>query len=67
MKLNEVKNEELQNLKTDCNKCTLRKRDVCPYLEEVANCRMFDDRKVRRYSKASNKRNIGLVRNFPSQ
>lgn len=45
MKHMEVKNEKLHDLKTNCNKCTLKKRKLCPYLEEVANCHMFSDLK----------------------
>ena len=43
MKHNEVNNEELQHLKTNCNKCALKKGKLCPYLEEVAKCHMFSD------------------------
>ena len=41
-----MQNEELQDLKkTNCNKCVLQKRKLCPYLEEVAECHMFNDLK----------------------
>ncbi|MEN6318675.1 MAG: hypothetical protein ABFD82_07965 [Syntrophaceae bacterium] len=48
MKHNRVKNEELKDLKTNCNNCALMKRKHCPYLEEVANCHMFTDLKGQR-------------------
>lgn len=45
MKRMEVKNEKLHDLKTNCNKCALKKRKLCPYLEEVENCHMFSELK----------------------
>jgi hypothetical protein len=61
MKHNEVKNEELQYLKTNCNKCALKKRDLCPYLEEVATCNMFNDLKGKRYSRTSMKETVSTI------
>jgi hypothetical protein len=26
-----------------CDKCALRQMEICPYLEEVANCHMFKE------------------------
>jgi hypothetical protein len=51
MKHNKVNNEELQHLETNCNKCALKKSELCPYLEEVAKCHMFHDLKAQRIIK----------------
>jgi hypothetical protein len=31
----------VHDTKTVCDKCVLRETEICPYLEEVANCRLF--------------------------
>jgi len=41
-------NEKLLNLKTNCNKCSRKKSNSCPYLEELVNCNMFNDLKGQR-------------------
>jgi hypothetical protein len=41
MKLNKGHNGQLQDVDTTCEKCVLRKKATCPYLEEMLNCRLF--------------------------
>jgi hypothetical protein len=31
----------VHDTKTACDKCVLRETEKCPYLEEIANCRLF--------------------------
>ncbi|MGZ3648528.1 MAG: PilZ domain-containing protein [Syntrophales bacterium] len=44
---NEEQDGQLQNLQTSCNQCVLRREDLCPYLEMIVNCHLFDDLKSR--------------------
>jgi hypothetical protein len=32
---------KVNDTNTACDKCVLREKEICPYLEEVANCRLF--------------------------
>jgi len=43
MKSNIGHNEQLQDAETNCKECVLRKKEDCPYLEEMLNCRLFKD------------------------
>ena len=43
MKHSDVKNETFQGLQSNCSRCALKKRNHCPYLEEIAHCPMFID------------------------
>jgi len=46
MRRNEVRDGQLQDLQTNCNQCVLNKKELCPYLETVANCHLFNSREV---------------------
>ena len=48
MKHNKVTPKKLRGLKTNCNKCSLKRRKCCPYLEELTECHMFTELKEQR-------------------
>ena len=50
MRHNEVKDEQLQDLQTDCNQCVLNKEGNCPYIEQIVDCHLFKDLKGREVS-----------------
>ena len=50
MKHNEVKDKQLQDTQTNCSQCVLRKEDLCPYIEQIADCHLFKDLKSREVS-----------------
>jgi hypothetical protein len=45
MRHNEVNDGQLQDLQTSCNQCVLKKEELCPYLETIVNCHLFNDLK----------------------
>lgn len=45
---NEVQDGQLQDLQTNCNQCVLKREDLCPYLETIVNCHLFNDLKSRK-------------------
>ena len=47
MRHNEVTDGQLQDLQTNCNQCVLKKEELCPYLETIVNCHLFNDLKSR--------------------
>ena len=48
MRHNEVEDGQLQDLQTNCNQCVLKKEEICPYLEQIVNCHLFNDSKNRK-------------------
>ncbi|MGO9137206.1 MAG: PilZ domain-containing protein [Syntrophales bacterium] len=48
IRCNEVHDGQLQDLKTNCNRCALKREDLCPYLETIVNCHLFNDLKSRK-------------------
>ncbi|HET6459338.1 MAG TPA: PilZ domain-containing protein [Syntrophales bacterium] len=48
MRHSEVRDLQLWDLQTDCNQCVLKTEEVCPYLETIVNCHLFNDLKSRR-------------------
>jgi len=40
-------NGQLQDLQTNCNQCVLKKEELCPYLETIMDCYLFNDLKSR--------------------
>jgi PilZ domain len=47
MRHNEVKGGQVQYLQTNCSQCVLKKEEICPYLEQIANCHLFSEQKGR--------------------
>jgi hypothetical protein len=50
MRHNEVKDEQLQDVQTNCNQCVLKKEDSCPYIEQIVDCHLFKNLKSREVS-----------------
>jgi len=50
-----LKDEQLQDLQTNCNQCFLKKDGTCPYIETIVDCHLFRDLKSREVSYASKK------------
>jgi hypothetical protein len=50
MRHNGVKDRQSQDLQTNCNQCVLKKEGNCPYIEQIANCHLFNDLKSREVS-----------------
>ena len=42
-----MRNVQLQDLQTNCNQCVLKKEELCPYLETIMDCYLFNDLKSR--------------------
>ncbi|MGZ3635625.1 MAG: PilZ domain-containing protein [Syntrophales bacterium] len=42
-----MKDRQLQDLQTSCNQCALKKEEICPYIETIVNCHLFNDLKSR--------------------
>ena len=47
MMYNEVQDMQLEDLQTNCDQCVLNKEELCPYLETIVNCHLFNDLKSR--------------------
>jgi hypothetical protein len=47
---NEVRDEQLQDIQTNCNQCVLKKEGSCPYIEQILNCHLFKDLRSREVS-----------------
>ncbi|MGA2332007.1 MAG: PilZ domain-containing protein, partial [Syntrophales bacterium] len=45
-----MKDRQSQDLQTNCNQCVLKKEGNCPYIEQIANCHLFNDLKSREVS-----------------
>ncbi len=54
-------NKELQGLKSNCSKCALKKSNLCPYLEEIAKCDLFNELNGKRYSRSSMKETVNTI------
>jgi hypothetical protein len=54
-------NKELQQLKSNCSKCALKKNNLCPYLEDIAKCDMFNELNGKRYSRTSMKGTVNTI------
>jgi hypothetical protein len=50
MRDNEVRDEQLQDIQTNCNQCVLKKEGNCPYIEQIVNCHLFKDLRSREVS-----------------
>ena len=50
-----MKDEQLQDLQTNCNQCFLKKDGTCPYIETIVDCHLFRDLKSREVSYAFKK------------
>jgi hypothetical protein len=46
----EVRDEDLQDLQTNCNQCVLKKDGNCPYIEAIVDCYLFRDLNSREVS-----------------
>jgi hypothetical protein len=55
MRHDEVMDVQLQDLRTNCNKCVLKREEICPYIETIVNCHLFSDLKSREVSKGFKK------------
>ncbi len=42
-----MKEEQSQDLRANCNRCTFKKEDTCPYIEEIVDCHLFSASKSR--------------------
>ncbi len=60
MKHNEMKDQQFQDLQANCSQCTLKKEGNCPYIEEIADCHLFNDSKVEKYFTFSKRENISI-------
>ena len=52
---NEIKNGQLQNSETNCNICDLKKLGLCPYLERLMKCHIFNGLKGQKVFNGINK------------
>jgi hypothetical protein len=44
----EMKDGQIQDLQTNCNQCALKNEEICPYIEAIVNCHLFNDLKRRK-------------------
>ncbi len=40
----EARDAQPQGLQTTCSQCVLKKEDLCPYLETIVNCHLFNSK-----------------------
>ena len=61
-----VQDGQLQDLQTSCNQCVLRREDLCPYLEMIVNCHLFNDLKNREGFKNEKRQHPRIITSIPA-
>ena len=66
IKHNEDHHEQLHDLETNCNICALKEMDLCPYLERLAKCHIFNALKGQKVFNNINKEKRRYTRTITS-